>query len=111
MQAYFRGVVADTTQNSIRAVRSYVREFLGQRLEEAKSVLQGYAQRYTFVMQDALDTARLGAWRWGRGRGVNGCGGVVAGLQYNGGGRCGHGACMHGEWKGAASTFGLRYVC
>lgn len=60
IRRYFVGIIDSTTQNSVRAVRHYVRAYLAERLEEARRVLQAYADQYTAAMMDSLEVARQG---------------------------------------------------
>ncbi|KAL4419401.1 hypothetical protein ABPG77_003375 [Micractinium sp. CCAP 211/92] len=60
IRRYFVGIIDNTTQNSVRAVRHYVRTYLAERLEEARGVLQAYADQYTAAMTDSLEVARQG---------------------------------------------------
>ena len=52
----------------MRSVRVYVQGYLADRLEEARTQLRAYADRFTAVMLEALDTARQGETRRGRAR-------------------------------------------
>lgn len=60
IRRYFVGIIDSTTQNSVRAVRHYVRAYLAERLEEARGVLQAYADQFTAAMNDSLEVARQG---------------------------------------------------
>ncbi len=63
VQAYFLGVVEQTIGASVAAVRRYVREYLADRLAEARGRLSAYAEQYTAVMESSLAMARLGKRR------------------------------------------------
>jgi hypothetical protein len=52
----------------VRSVRVYVQGYLADRLEEARTQLRAYADRFTAVMLEALDTARQGETRRGPAR-------------------------------------------
>lgn len=53
-------LVNATVDNSVKHVRSFVHTYLAARLEEARTQIYDYGQRYTEAMLNALDTSKQG---------------------------------------------------
>ena len=66
-------------------MRAYVQGYLADRLEEARKRLRAYADRFTAVMLEALETACQGEWSSG---GLPACRGGCAAHQHPGAGLC-----------------------
>jgi len=56
LQEYFTNRVSSTIDTSIKYVRSYVHAYLMDNMEKAKVKISSYGERYSEIMQAALNT-------------------------------------------------------
>lgn len=55
VQEYFKNLVNDTVETSVKSVRAYVHHYLADKIETARARISAYGKSYASVMRGAVE--------------------------------------------------------